>query len=54
MFIAVQVSLPSNLPTLYSLIQLQKAEWADDEKMIPQATTLLTFLQVLGGVAGVA
>jgi hypothetical protein len=36
-----------------TIIAIQ-AEYADDEKMIPQATSLVNFTQLLGGVIGIA
>lgn len=39
---------------LQNLFIAAQAEWDDDKAMIPQATTLVSFAQVAGGVVGIA
>jgi hypothetical protein len=37
-----------------SLVMAVQAEYAPEPELIPQASSLLTFLQLLGGVIGIA
>jgi len=39
---------------LQNVVIAIQAEWAHDEKMIPQATSLVTFTQLGGGIIGIA
>lgn len=39
---------------LQNVIIACQAEWADREELIPQATSVVTFFQLMGGVLGIA
>lgn len=38
---------------LQNIIIATQAEWAFEEEMIPQASAIISFIQIVGGVVGV-